>query len=243
MTNPSTTPLTAFPQPLMRGVLMQRYKRFFADIRLEDGQEIVAHCPNPGAMLGLKDPGLTAWVSTSHDPKRKLKQTLELVEIDGVGVGINTNWPNRLGEALMQHRLIPGLDQWTQLRREVAYDHNSRIDLLLSDGSGAQTYVEIKNVHLCRKPGLAEFPDCVTARGLKHLEALSRVVEAGHRAVMLYIVQRADCERFAIASDLDPAYARGFEAARNAGVEALAARIRCTPAGMFFDGLMPIVSA
>ncbi len=205
----------------MRGTLVKRYKRFLADIILDNGDEITAHCANPGAMLGLNMPGLICWVSTSNNPKRKLKHSLELVEIDGALVGINTSYPNRIGEQAIRAGAIPELIGYETLRREVKYGANSRIDILLSDDARADCYVEIKNVHLMRQPGLAEFPDCVTARGAKHLVELSDMVARGYRAVMLFIVQRPDCTRFATASDIDAAYHAGLLAARDAGVEVL----------------------
>ncbi|MEO1200317.1 MAG: DNA/RNA nuclease SfsA [Pseudomonadota bacterium] len=218
------------PSPLLEGTLVSRYKRFFADVRLDDGTFVTAHCPNPGAMLGLKDPGLRAFLSTSDNPKRKLKHTLELVEADdGIKrtlVGINTGRPNALvEEAILAGRLL-GLDATATLRREVKYGASSRIDILLQAPDGAKTYVEVKNVHLVRSTGLAEFPDSVTTRGAKHLAELADMVAEGHRAVMVYLVQRGDCTHLDLARDIDPAYGKAFDAARVRGVEAMA--IGCT---------------
>ena len=210
-----------FPGPLQRGRLVQRYKRFFADVALDDGREITAHCPNPGAMLGLNTPGLPAWVSASDNPKRKLAHTLELVEADGGLVGINTMHPNRLvAEALGENR-IPELAGYTTIRPEVKYGEASRVDFLLTGPDRPPCYLEVKNVHLRRGGTLAEFPDCVAARSLKHLRELGREVEAGNRAVMLFIVQRTDCEAFDTAGDIDPGYAAGLREAGARGVEIL----------------------
>lgn len=210
-----------FPTPLARGTLVQRYKRFFADIALDDGTEITAHCPNPGAMLGLNTPGLRAWVSRSDDPKRKLAHTLELVEADGGLVGINTMHPNRLVAEALAADAIPELAGYASHRREVRYGAASRIDFLLESPDRPPCWLEVKNCHLMREPGLAEFPDCVAARSLKHLHELAAMVAEGHRAVMLFVVQRTDCDRFAACAELDPAYARGLLEAAEAGVEVL----------------------
>ena len=210
-----------FPQPMQRGVLVSRYKRFFADVALDAGGAVTAHCPNPGAMLGLGTPGLTVWVSRSDDPKRKLAHTLELAEIDGGLVGINAMAPNRLVAEALANDAIPELAGYDVARREVRYGENSRVDFRLETPDRPHCYVEVKNCHLKRGGSLAEFPDCVTARGLKHLGDLSREVRAGHRAVMLFVIQRTDCDAFAAAADLDPAYAAGLAEAARQGVEVL----------------------
>ena len=210
-----------FPQPLQRGVLLQRYKRFLADIALDDGRHITAHCPNPGAMLGLNMPGLPCWVSTSGNPKRKLAHTLELVEVDGGLVGINTMHPNRIVAEALAAGAIPELAGYDTVRPEVKYGVASRVDFLLTAPGRPDCYLEVKNCHLSRGGGLAEFPDCVAARSLRHLVELTREIEAGNRAVMLFVIQRTDCDRFAAAADLDPAYAKGLIAAAAAGVEVL----------------------
>jgi sugar fermentation stimulation protein A len=209
-----------FPQPLERGRLVQRYKRFFADVVMDDGREITAHCPNPGAMLGLNTPGLPAWLSRSDSPTRKLPHTLELVEADGGLVGINTMHPNRLTAEALAADAIPELAGYHSHRREVRYGEASRVDFLL-EGPAGRCWLEVKNCHLMRGGRLAEFPDCVAARSLKHLKELTRMVELGDRAVMLFVIQRTDCDRFAAAADLDPAYATGLTAAAAAGVEVL----------------------
>ena len=210
-----------FPSPLERGTLVARYKRFFADVALDDGREITAHCPNPGAMLGLKTPGLRAWVSRSEDPKRKLAHTLELVEADGGLVGINTMHPNRLVAEALAADHFPELTGYATHRREVKYGANSRVDFLLEAPDRARCWLEVKNCHLSRTRGLAEFPDCVAARSSKHLRELEAMVAAGDRAVALFVVQRTDCEAFSACHDLDPTFARGLDQAADAGVEVL----------------------
>jgi sugar fermentation stimulation protein A len=211
-----------FPSPLAPGVLVSRYKRFFADVALDDGTEITAHCPNPGAMLGLNTPGLRAWVSASSDPKRKLPWTLELVEADGGLVGINTMHPNRLVAEALAADHFPELTGYATHRREVRYGENSRVDFLLEAPDRAPCWLEVKNCHLRRSGTLAEFPDCVAARSLKHLKELTAMVAAGQRAVMLFVIQRTDCDAFSACHDLDPAYAKGLTEAAANGVEVLA---------------------
>lgn len=209
------------PQPLAHGRLVQRYKRFFADVVLDDGREVTAHCPNPGAMLGLNKPGLGAWVSPAAGAKRKLAWTLELVEADGGLVGINTMLPNPLVAEALAADSIPELTGYASHRREVRFGEASRVDFLLESEGRTACWLEVKNVHLRRTGTLAEFPDCVAARSSKHLRELTARVAAGDRAVQLFIVQRTDCDRFAACADLDPVYAAGLEAAARAGVEVL----------------------
>jgi len=172
-------------------------------------------------MLGLNAPGLPAFVSLSDNPKRKLAHTLELVQVGDGLVGINTMWPNRLVAEALAAGAIPELAGYETVRPEVKYGAASRVDFVLGHADRPACFVEVKNVHLSRTPGLAEFPDCVTSRGLRHLDELAREVADGGRAVMLFVVQRTDCTAFDVADDLDPAYAAGLARAARAGVEVL----------------------
>ncbi|KZK77558.1 Sugar fermentation stimulation protein A [Pseudovibrio sp. Ad46] len=212
-----------FDVPLVTGRLIKRYKRFLADVTLDDGgAEITAHCANSGSMMGLKDPGIKVWLTPNDDPKRKLKYSWEMLEIDGAMVGINTSRPNGLVEEAIEAGRIPELVGYEKLRREVKYGKNSRIDILLEGEGDKRTYVEVKNVTLARENGVAEFPDAVTARGAKHLDELADMVREGHRSAMVFLIQRDDCDALVLARDIDPKYGEAFDAAIKAGVEVYA---------------------
>lgn len=211
-----------FPAPLIPGRLVKRYKRFFADVVLDDGTEVTAHCANTGAMTGIKEPGLKVWLSQSDNPKRKLKYTWELVEAEGTIIGALPNAANALAEEAVHAGVIAELAGHDSLRREVKYGENSRIDLLLESAGQPPCWVEVKNVHWQRGTGIAEFPDGVTSRGAKHLGELSARVKAGDRAVQLFIVQRNDCHTLRPAGDIDPVYAQALRDAAATGVEVLA---------------------
>jgi sugar fermentation stimulation protein A len=211
-----------FPQPLARARLLRRYKRFLADVVLEEtGEEVTIHVPNPGAMLGLNTPGLDVWVSRSPSPTRKLPHTLELVEADGGLVGVNTMHPNRLAAEALREDRISELSGYDSVRPEVKYGTASRVDFLLQGAERPACWLEIKNCHLSRGGGLAEFPDCVAARSAKHLKELEAMVAAGDRAAVLFVVQREDCDAFAACHDLDPVFAKALDQAADAGVEVL----------------------
>ncbi len=231
-----------FSEPLVAGTLIQRYKRFLSDVRLDSGEVVTAHCANPGAMTGLNEPGLRVWLSPARNPKRKLAYTWELVRIGKGLVGVNAMHPNAIVAESVGLGRVPELKGYGELRREVKYGKNSRIDLFLSAPERAPCYVEVKNVHLMRTPGLAEFPDAVTARGRKHLMELARAVGEGYRAAMFYLVQREDCARFALAGDIDPAYNEAFSAAREAGVEMLCYRCRVRPDSIRLGRAIPLAA-
>jgi sugar fermentation stimulation protein A len=219
-----------FPSPLVPATLVRRYKRFLFDAVLDTGEAITGSCPNTGSMLGLTTPGSRIWLS-EHDMSggRKYRHRFEMIEADGTTVGVNTGLPNRLSEEAIRKGMIADLGDYPTILREQKYGRNSRIDLLLKADGRPDAYVEVKNVHFIRTAGLAEFPDTVTARGAKHLQELSDMAAMGHRAVMVYLIQRDDCDRFSICGDLDPAYQTAFHSARALGVEAYAVKCQATP--------------
>lgn len=213
-----------FSDPLVRGRLIKRYKRFLVDIELESGKVVVAHCANPGSMMNLLLPDAEVWLSPASNPNRKLKYTWEMIRYEDTLIGLNTSLPNKIVEDAIQQDLVAEFTEYDSLKREVKYGENSRIDILLQSSNLPDCYLEVKSVTL-KRPGngnnLAEFPDSVTVRGTKHLQELSGQVANGNRAAMFYLVQREDCNRLSIAGDIDPNYANAFIAARKAGVEML----------------------
>ncbi len=217
-----------FSTPLQKGRLIKRYKRFLADIELDSGKLITAHCPNPGAMQGLDSPDTPVWVSESPNPSRKLPFTWEMAEVEGVYVGMNTSHPNGLVCEALQAGGIFDLQGYTTLRREVAYGKNSRIDILLDP---PLTYVEVKNVHLKRGKNAA-FPSSPTVRGAKHMRELAEMVQLGHSAYVIYVVQRNDCEAFELAHDIDPLYGREATLAFEKGVKPLVYACDVSPKGI-----------
>jgi sugar fermentation stimulation protein A len=210
-----------FTSPLIPGTLIKRYKRFLADIELESGDIITAHCANPGAMLGIKDPGLRVWVTHNPSPSRKLHYTWEIVEADNTLIGTNTHLPNKIAHEAITAGVVSQLTGYSEILTEVKYGENSRIDLLLKAPNKLDCYVEVKNVHL-KQHDTALFPDSVTKRGTKHLQELMKMAHQGHRAVMLYVIQRNDCKNFAPAAKIDPVYAENYIKARENGVECYA---------------------
>jgi sugar fermentation stimulation protein A len=234
-----------FDSPLIPATLTRRYKRFLADVVLENGDGTTVHVANPGAMTGLDRPQSRIWLSDSGNPLRKYRCTWELIEVDlGIGpelVGVNTGQPHALTAEAIAAGLIPELRDYASVRQEVKYGQKSRIDFLLEDPVRPACYLEVKNVHLMRKPRLAEFPDSVTERGAKHLRELARMRADGARAGMLYVIQIPSADRFAVARDIDPSYAAAFNQARKAGVEMLAWRCSVNLAGIQIAAPVPIV--
>jgi sugar fermentation stimulation protein A len=230
-----------FHAPLIEARLLRRYKRFLADVELA-GETVTVHCANPGAMTGLAEPGMRVFLSRSQSRTRKLALSWELVEAAGCLVGINTGMPNRLVEEAIHAGTIPELAGYAGVRREVAYGQGSRVDFVLSGPDRPDAYVEVKSVTLSRQQGIAEFPDTPTARGARHLEELAAMAAAGHRAVMLYLVQRSDAAAFRLAGDIDPAYAAGFARAKAAGVEMLAYGCSLSIHAISAAGRLPILA-
>lgn len=221
-----------FPVPLVSARLVRRYKRFLADCLLDSGEAVTAHVANSGSMLGLAAPGARLYLARSNDPKRKLAWSWQLVEANGALVGIDTGLSNRIVAEAIVAGQIPALSGYEILRREVPYGTRSRVDMLLEAAGRPPCYVEVKSVTLSRRAGIAEFPDAVTARGAKHLAELAGMVQAGARAVLVYLVQRGDCDRFELAADIDPTYAASAAAARATGVEMLVVHAEVTPVGI-----------
>ena len=232
-----------FQTPLIPARLIWRYKRFLADIELEDGSQVTAHCPNPGSMLGLSQPGTKIWVEPNNDPHKKLKYGWHLVEHDnGHFTGINAGSANKIVKEALIGREIKDLDTFSTCRPEVKYGKSSRIDFLLSSSINnvPDTFVEVKSVTLMRQFGLAEFPDSVTGRGLKHLEELSKITKSGKRAVLFFLVQRSDCTAFDIASDIDPAYGKAFQRFKLQDIEVLVYSCALSPDGIKIDKKLPV---
>lgn len=231
-----------FQTELVPATLIQRYKRFLADCRLDDGREITAHCANPGSMMGLAEPGTRIWLEPNDDPRKKLKFGWRLVEhANGNYTGVDTSVPNKVVRAALIEQKIALMSAYFQVRPEQKYGANSRIDFLLSGEGLPDAYVEVKSVTLSRQNGLAEFPDGVTARGAKHLDELATIARAGQRAVMLYFVQRTDCTRFTLANDIDYTYAVACERALLAGVEMLCLGTHISPEEITISGAIPVV--
>lgn len=230
--------------PLLPGIVRNRYKRFFADIELASGETVVAHCPNTGPMTGLYEPGRRVMVSQNDDPKRKLKYTWELVECDDNGapvwVGANTALPNRVMRWALENKLIPELGDYSDIQSEVKYgsDGKSRVDFVVQ-GPDRPIYIEVKNTTWV-DGSLALFPDTVTTRGQKHIKELQALLP-GCRAVMVYFINRGDCDRFSPGDERDPSYGELLRAAVKAGLEVLPCRFDVTEAGLRYQGLAELV--
>ena len=201
----------------LNGILIKRYKRFFADVQL-DNNVVTAHCPNTGSMMGLLDAGNKVLLSKSDNEKRKLKYTLEVIKLKKSHVGVNTHRTNRIVEKALNDNVFNFVKSITEIRREVKYGENSKVDFVVTTPK-EEVYIEVKNVTLSRVKKTAEFPDAVTIRGSKHLIELAKLKKKGIRAVMLYVIQRDDINSFKIASDIDPIYARNLKKAMKSGVE------------------------
>ena len=222
---------------LIKGTLIKRYKRFKADVKLSNGHIVTAHCPNTGSMKSCSESGRTVYLSKHNRPERKLKYTWELIEMPTSLVGVNTGIPNRLVKKSIENDLIKELSDFTKIRSEVKYGENSRIDILL-ENENEKIFIEVKNCTLLEK-GICYFPDAVTSRGLKHLQELQRVVHQGNRAVMFYLIQRMDANRFEPASHIDPAYSEELKKAYRNGVEILAYDVNINTKGIAINKAIP----
>ena len=229
-----------FEKPLRAGRLLKRYKRFMADVELEDGEVVTAHCPNSGSMATCKDPGQPVRLLHVDSPKRKLKYTWELYHSGDGWVGINTQRPNALVAEAIEAGEIPELTGYGRVRREVKYGQNSRVDILLEDEGRPRCFVEVKNCTLLAPDGRVRFPDAVTERGRKHLDELIQTVKDGDRAVMFFLVNREDGAGFGPADHIDPAYGRRLREAAEAGVEILVYRSRLSETAMELGAAVPL---
>lgn len=232
--------------PLTEGILIKRYKRFLADVDFGDKTEVV-HCPNPGAMTGLKTPGSRVWCSRSNNPNRKLPLTLEVIEADNTLVGLNTNRPNAIAHEALTNGLIPDFRNYQNIQREFTWKKGVRFDFRLDDAddNSSPMLLEIKNVHLRRHdkdhPNTVAFPDAVTTRGTKHLQELIAAKREGWRSALLFVVQRADSERMVIADEIDPTYAKTLKQAFENGVEIMAWRCQITLDALTLDNKIKMV--
>jgi len=228
--------------PLVQGVLIRRYKRFLADVRLRNGRVVTAHCPNTGSMLGCSEPGRPVYLSRHNHPARRLKYTWEIIEMPTSLVGINTIVPNRLIKIAVQEGFIQPLAGYSQVRSEVRTGAHSRLDLLLENEGRRPCFVEVKNCTLvdAEDGGVAYFPDAVTTRGQKHLMELSRLIKNGNRGVMVFLIQRMDARVFRPARHIDPEYSRILKNVVGEGVEVLAYDVRISLEEIIVNRSVPV---
>ena len=208
-----------FKERLLQGALIKRYKRFFIDIKYKN-KIITAHCPNSGSMMGLLNRGNKAWFSLSDNPKRKLKYTLEMIEVKNKKVGINTLLTNKIVLEALKHKKINSLNKFNHIKTESKFSDGTRFDFLLSNDK-EKCFLEVKNVTLLRENKIAEFPDAITSRGTKHLNELCNAKKKGYQSYILYLIQRENCDSFKIARDIDEEYKIAFSNALKSGVKVL----------------------
>ncbi|WP_347841052.1 DNA/RNA nuclease SfsA [uncultured Draconibacterium sp.] len=227
-----------FEKALVHGRLIKRYKRFLADVELDSGEIVVAHCTNSGSMKSCLENGAEVYLTPNDDPKRKTRFTWEMIKINGDWVGINTGIPNKLAFEAVENKLIPELSSYTYVKREVKFG-DSRFDVYAQNAS-EKCFIEVKNVTM-KEGDFALFPDAVTTRGQKHLKTLMTVKQQGLRAVMLYVVQRSDVSKFGPATEIDPNYATLLKIAREACVEILPYQATVTPYEITLTKKLPFV--
>ena len=238
--------MLSFSPPLVKGVLLKRYKRFLADVRLEGGQEVCAHCPNTGGMVGLTEPGTVVWLSKSQSATRQLPYTWELVEpVPGQFIGVNTHRPNQVIRHALQTGLLEDFKGYAHIQPEATVQQGTRLDFGLyhtipEKKELADCYLEVKNVHF-KQGVLALFPDSPTTRGIKHMQVLANLRQQGIRACVLYLVQRTDCDGFSLASSIDPAYAQAAIEAFERGVEPMAYACTLSPTGISIGQALPVL--
>ena len=203
-----------FENPLISGLLVKRYKRFFIDIKIKN-KTVTAHCPNSGSMMGLLNENNKVWITEAVNKKRKLKYTLQIIEDDRSLVGVNTHFTNKIVNDALQKNLIKEFNRKIKIKREQTFGDNTRFDFFLEDGN-IKSFLEVKNVTLKRNDNVAEFPDSVTSRGTKHLNELINATKKGFKAYLLFVIQRNDCDKFVVAKDIDPEYSKTLiKAAKN----------------------------
>ena len=219
-----------FDNKLIPGLLIKRYKRFFVDVRVNN-QILTVHCPNTGSMHGLLDEGNKVWISKSNNPKRKLKYTLEIIEVKKTKVGINTHSTNKIVHNALQNNLIKEFNDNVDIKPETKFGANTRFDFLVSSKK-YQSFIEVKNVTLSRKRNLAEFPDAETLRGLKHIRELIKASKKKFKVYILFVIQRNDCNAFTVAKDIDPNYANALSKAVKNNLKILCYDCKFSPKGI-----------
>ncbi len=228
-----------FENKLIPGLLIKRYKRFFVDIKINN-KILTAHCPNTGSMYGLLKKGNKVWISKSNNPHRKLKYTLEIIENNKSKVGVNTHSTNKIVHHALQNNLMQEFDGINEIKPESKFGLNTRFDFLVSDKKN-KSFIEVKNVTLSRKKGLAEFPDAVTARGLKHIKELLNASKRNYKIFILYLIQREDCKSFTIAKDIDPAYASALNKAVKNKLKVLCYDCKFSPKGIKLNNKIKLI--
>ena len=228
-----------FTKRLIKGKLIKRYKRFFADINLNK-EIITAHCPNTGSMMGLLNANNDVWISKSDNPKRKLKFTLEIIKVRNILVGVNTHLANKIVYHGLSNNLINELNYNQNIKAEVFFNKKTRFDFLI-EKNNQKNFVEVKNVTLCRKDKISEFPDAITSRGSKHLKTLIDAIKKGYKSYIIFLVQIQRMEYFKIAKDIDKEYYQNYLIAKKAGVNFLAYRCKISPKEIKIEKKLKII--
>ena len=222
-----------FKEKLLQGTLIKRYKRFFIDINYNN-RVITGHCPNTGSMMGLLNEGNKVWFSKSDDTKRKLKYTLQIIEQDGKKIGINTHLTNKIVLEALKNNRIKELEKNSVIKPEVKFGENTRFDFLITK-KNYKAFIEVKNVTLSRKTGIAEFPDAVTSRGAKHINELIKASKKGYKIYIAFVIQREDCKKFEVAKDIDPEYSKLLTKAVKKKLNILCYDCKFSPKGIILN--------
>ena len=222
-----------FEDKLISGQFVKRYKRFFVDVKI-DGKIITAHCPNTGSMYGLLKKNNKVWLTKSNNPNRKLKYTLQIIQDKKTKVGVNTHLTNKIVLEALQNNLIKEFDKKIEIKPETKFGNNTRFDFLVTENN-LKSFIEVKNVTLSRKKGVAEFPDAITSRGLKHIRELIKANKKGYKIYILYLIQRNDCKSFKIADDIDPEYSDSLSKAVKKNLNVLCFDCKFSPKGIILN--------